>query len=132
VQIACPQVQSMSGIFSMASHWALQYLPEVVTHEQMGCAHFLAVSFVILDLLFQVGTELSKTVSYTEVGGVSVRKRTHFRYSHNVNGRSRPLETIPAIVGKHPRLPLIESNPGSLTSVTNGVVRERTADDHTV
>jgi hypothetical protein len=66
VQTACPQVQSMSGIFSMASHWALQYLPEVVTHEQMGCAHFLAVSFVILDLLFQVGTELSKTVSYTE------------------------------------------------------------------
>jgi hypothetical protein len=48
VQMACPQVQSMSGIFSIASHWALQYLPEVVTQEQTGCAHFLAVSLVIL------------------------------------------------------------------------------------
>jgi len=26
----------MSGVFSMASHWVLQYLPEVVLHEQMG------------------------------------------------------------------------------------------------
>jgi hypothetical protein len=33
----------MSGIFSMASHWALQYFPEVVVHEQTGCAHFTAV-----------------------------------------------------------------------------------------
>ena len=30
----------MSGIFSMASHWALQYLPDEITHEQTGCAHF--------------------------------------------------------------------------------------------
>jgi hypothetical protein len=50
VQMAWPQVQSMSGIFSIASHWALQYLPEVVMQEQTGCAHFLAVSFVILSL----------------------------------------------------------------------------------
>jgi hypothetical protein len=26
----------------MASHWALQYLPEVVMHVQTGCAHFVA------------------------------------------------------------------------------------------
>jgi len=44
-----PQEQLMSGIFSMASHWVLQYLPEVVVQEQTGCAHFTAV------LLFSVG-----------------------------------------------------------------------------
>src|ERR1700692_673773 len=32
-------MQSMSGVFSMASHWALQYFSEVVMHEQIGCAH---------------------------------------------------------------------------------------------
>jgi len=49
VQMACPQVQSsMSGIFSITSPWALQYLSEVVVQEQTGCAHFLAVSLVIL------------------------------------------------------------------------------------
>jgi hypothetical protein len=32
----------MSGVFSIASHWVLQYLPDVVIHEQIGCAHFLA------------------------------------------------------------------------------------------
>jgi hypothetical protein len=26
----------------MASHWVLQYLPEVVVQEQTGCAHFTA------------------------------------------------------------------------------------------
>ena len=36
----CSHRQSTSGVFSMASHWALQYLPDVVTHEQIGCAHF--------------------------------------------------------------------------------------------
>lgn len=51
MQPAWAHVQSMSGIFSMASHCALQYLPEVVMHEQTGCAHFLAVSLVISVLL---------------------------------------------------------------------------------
>ena len=51
MQPAWPQVQSMSGVFSMASHWVLQYLPDVVTHEQTGCAHFLTVSLVISFLL---------------------------------------------------------------------------------
>jgi hypothetical protein len=36
LQLACSHRQSMSGVFSIASHWVLQYLPEVVTHEQMG------------------------------------------------------------------------------------------------
>jgi hypothetical protein len=48
LQPACPHVQSMSGVFSMASHCVLQYLPEVVTHEQTGCAHFTAFSGAIL------------------------------------------------------------------------------------
>jgi hypothetical protein len=30
----------MSGIFSIASHSTLQYLPELAGHEQTGCAHF--------------------------------------------------------------------------------------------
>jgi hypothetical protein len=38
-----PHEQLMSGIFSMASHWVLQYLPEAVVQEQTGCAHFTAV-----------------------------------------------------------------------------------------
>ena len=42
MQPVCPHEQSMSGVFSMASHWVLQYLPDVVVHEQTGCAHFSA------------------------------------------------------------------------------------------
>jgi hypothetical protein len=41
----------MSGVFSMASHWVLQYLPDVVTHEQTGCAHFSPFAVVISLLL---------------------------------------------------------------------------------
>jgi|GEM_PF-3202037 hypothetical protein len=37
----------MSGVLSMASHWVLQYLPDVGTHEQTGCAHFSAFAVVI-------------------------------------------------------------------------------------
>jgi hypothetical protein len=29
----------MSDLFSTASHWALQYLPEVMRQVQMGCSH---------------------------------------------------------------------------------------------
>jgi hypothetical protein len=40
----------MSGVFSMAAHSVLQYLPDVATHEQTGCAHFSpfarAISFL--------------------------------------------------------------------------------------
>ena len=51
MQSAWPQAQSTSGVFSIASHCALQYLPEAGTHEQTGCAHFLAGSLVISFLL---------------------------------------------------------------------------------
>jgi len=32
----------MSGVFSTASHAALQNLPVVASQEQIGCAHFFA------------------------------------------------------------------------------------------
>ena len=49
MQPVCPHEQSMSGVFSIASHWVLQYLPDVGTHEQTGCAHFSAFG---LDIFF--------------------------------------------------------------------------------
>jgi hypothetical protein len=39
----------MSGVFSIASHSTLQYFPEVVMHEQTGCAHF---SDFVVDIAF--------------------------------------------------------------------------------
>ncbi len=41
----------MSGIFSIASHWVLQYLPDVVAHQPLGCAHFSALAVAISFLL---------------------------------------------------------------------------------
>ena len=41
----------MSGVFSIASHWVLQYLPDVVVQEQTGCAHFSPLAVVISFLL---------------------------------------------------------------------------------
>jgi hypothetical protein len=37
----------MSGVFSIAAHSVLQYLPDVITHEQTGCAHLWGFSVVI-------------------------------------------------------------------------------------
>ena len=49
LQAGCPHVQSMSGVFSIASHCVLQYFPEVTIQEQTGCAHFLpAVSATLI------------------------------------------------------------------------------------
>jgi hypothetical protein len=39
LQLECEHGQSISGVFSIAAHSALQYLPDVITHEQTGCAH---------------------------------------------------------------------------------------------
>ena len=36
LQLACPHAQSTSGVFSIAAHSVLQYLPDVITHEQTG------------------------------------------------------------------------------------------------
>ena len=47
MQPECPHRQSISGVFSIASHSVLQYLPDVVTHEQTGWAHFSTFAVVI-------------------------------------------------------------------------------------
>jgi hypothetical protein len=52
----------MSGVFSMASHWALQYLPDVVTQEQTGCAHFSAFTLTLASPGF--GSTASDTGRY--------------------------------------------------------------------
>src|ERR1700738_1541878 len=44
---ACGNAQAISGVFSVASHSALQHLPDVVTHEQSGWAQFTAFSEAI-------------------------------------------------------------------------------------
>jgi len=36
LQPGCPHAQSTSGVFSIAAHSVLQYLPDVITHEQTG------------------------------------------------------------------------------------------------
>jgi len=41
----------MSTVFSISSHRVLQYFPEVVMHEQTGCAHFSAFAVAIPFLL---------------------------------------------------------------------------------
>lgn len=48
LQPGCPHVQSISGVFSIASHCGLQYFPEVTVQEQTGCAHFLPSAFAML------------------------------------------------------------------------------------
>lgn len=48
---AWPHEQSTSGVFSIASQSLLHYLPDVVGHEQTGCAHFSAFAEAISFLL---------------------------------------------------------------------------------
>ena len=38
----CAHRQPRSGVLAIDSHSTLQYLPDVATHEQTGCAHFSA------------------------------------------------------------------------------------------
>jgi hypothetical protein len=47
LQVGCPHLQSMSGIFSIDSHCTPQYFPAIAVHEQFGCAHFLVFSIAI-------------------------------------------------------------------------------------
>jgi hypothetical protein len=49
----------MSGVFSIAAHSGLQYLPDVTTHEQTGCAHFWPFAVVIAFFLFAVSISSS-------------------------------------------------------------------------
>jgi hypothetical protein len=53
LQPACSHRQSMSGVFSIAAHSVLQYLPDVVMHEQTGCAHFSAFVVAIVSPILE-------------------------------------------------------------------------------
>jgi hypothetical protein len=57
MQPGCPQEQSISGFFTIASHCKLQYLPEAARHEQTRCAHFSAFMVVISILLSSIWTD---------------------------------------------------------------------------
>jgi len=63
----------------MASHAALQYLPEVVRHEQTGCAHFSSFMGVII-ISPSRGTGADDPSGNISRGGgsVSVQKETHY------------------------------------------------------
>jgi hypothetical protein len=54
LQPAYPHAQSMSGVFSIAPHSVLQYLPDIVTHEQTGGTHFSAFAVVISSFLYAI------------------------------------------------------------------------------
>jgi hypothetical protein len=79
----------MSGVFSMASHWVLQYLPDVVMQEQMGCAHFSAFSAVIFSP--NVGSRTD------DPRGMLVLTKGHFCPERNTFGR--PLELKASLRG---------------------------------
>jgi hypothetical protein len=49
----------MSGVFSIAAHSVLQYLPDVVRHKQTGWAHFSAFAEAISFLL---GSDQERTI----------------------------------------------------------------------
>jgi hypothetical protein len=70
VHPACPHLQAISGVFSIASHCVLQYLPDVTVHEQTGCAHFL----------------LSAIFSLLRSPGPPLLQRTATLVGHQVNG----------------------------------------------
>jgi hypothetical protein len=53
VHPGCPQRQSRSGVFSIASHAALQYF-SVDTQEQLGCAHFSPFAAIAVLLSEQI------------------------------------------------------------------------------
>jgi hypothetical protein len=40
LQLGCAHEQSISAVFSIASHCVPQYFPDVVVQEQTACAHF--------------------------------------------------------------------------------------------
>jgi hypothetical protein len=57
LQTLCGQVQLTSGVFSIASHSALQYFPSVIWQLQTGCAHFLGdIALISSDRDFETGT----------------------------------------------------------------------------
>ena len=63
----CSHRQSMPCVYSMASHWTLQYLPDVVTRERIGCAHF---SVLVQSVCFLLASDLVRMIqAFTVVFG---------------------------------------------------------------
>src|ERR1700722_14076672 len=85
LQPAWLQWQSMSGVFSIASHSMLQYLPDVAMHEQTGCAHFWEFAVDISASWPRIQAGDPKRHSKTRGKSVSVRKETLFRFSYFAN-----------------------------------------------
>jgi hypothetical protein len=73
----CAHRQSRSGVLAIDSHSTLQYLPDVATHEQTGCAHFSAFAGPFLS--FNFGSRAhDPSLNISHPGqSVSVRKGTH-------------------------------------------------------
>jgi hypothetical protein len=67
----------MSGVFSIASHCALQYLPVVVPQEQTGCAHFSVFAVSIYSLLASAHENISDLV-LPNFSGASLCAMSHF------------------------------------------------------
>jgi len=66
----------MSGVFSIASHCALQYLPAVVPQEQTGCAHF-SVFAVSIYFLHAPARENISNLVLPNFSGASSRTTSH-------------------------------------------------------
>ena len=78
-QPACAHAQSMSGVFSMASHCGLQYLlllDDAIVHVQTGCAHFSVFSVAIVFSRRGSKAKRSKLKYYSSHTNISVPKNT--------------------------------------------------------
>jgi hypothetical protein len=83
LQPACGHLQVMSGVFSIASHSVLQYVPDVTLQEQTGWAHFLLSSDGMWSLLLLHQT-VGLDVCQARKGGIAdayifARRRTYPR-----------------------------------------------------
>jgi hypothetical protein len=87
----------MSGVFSIASHSVLQYLPDVVRHEQTGWAHFSAFAEGISFLLSsnQERTIQALTVTTSRMC-FCTEMNTRRNWSHAAADRNQlaPLATV--------------------------------------
>jgi hypothetical protein len=109
LQPVCPQVQSMSGVFSIASHCVLQYLPEVVRHEQTGCAHFTAFSGAIL--FSYCGSRLSDVGCNGSHRAEPILYRNEHIPRLTASFLSQPSRRIPATTEKSCHSPLDSAPP---------------------
>jgi len=75
----------------MASHWALQYLPDVVTHEQIGCAHLSVFVESICFLLASDHERMIQALILILAGNILLFRKEHIArlvaYAEVVLGR---------------------------------------------